>query len=521
MSFLVTDKLHERYLDRVANIMEQATILVRRRAYKRAFSIVAPLLQASRTQLGSVTRERACFHWSLFGTNRGLSGVSGGNAVLARAIFLLAVSLALSGCLEAPVSAQRQWVSDSFVNVRAAASNTAAAVDKLIINTPVTVVAKSDGFCEIVWGAQQRGFIACNLLTTKPVSLADVGTENLADGEPNPNYSPTRAFWLEPSYGRLLKAGMFFDMTMLPEKQRDLEEKSRDPKTGELPQIKRFPIPEFDAMCALLSKGIIVPKTLAVPPRPWDIKNTPLIHGSINLADPVFSWAYQQIKLPQAKPSYFKDANDIASLKVSADAISAQFEIPWSLQVTKPRYWSEAGVMGVGMVGAWDIGEVRQQLAQPVFSIAVDGAGRIMSAQSRMLETGMFGEDPSTCPRVKHIVWPKGNGIPAWPNGNELPPLLRLKTPLPFAQAKISVKKQTLVPPENLDQAVKFLRASMTGIDFDGDGSDDVAVWKAITLKYHELDLSYYESPLTLIFVNVQGNWLFLEFDYEPPEYCD
>ncbi len=86
MSFLVTDKLHERYLDRVANIMEQATILVRRRAHKRAFSIVAPLLQASRTQLGSVTGEKPCFHWSLFGINGGLSRV-----FLHAAVFLFVI----------------------------------------------------------------------------------------------------------------------------------------------------------------------------------------------------------------------------------------------------------------------------------------------------------------------------------------------------------------------------------------------------------------------------------------------
>ena len=55
--------------------MGQATILVRRRAYRRAFSIVAPLRQASRTQLGRVTRERSCFYWSLFGTNRGLAPI--------------------------------------------------------------------------------------------------------------------------------------------------------------------------------------------------------------------------------------------------------------------------------------------------------------------------------------------------------------------------------------------------------------------------------------------------------------
>ena len=54
-------------------------------------------------------------------------------------------------CAVASVQAepQAQWVSGSFVNVRASASKTAAVVDKLIINTPVSVLGQNDGFCEI------------------------------------------------------------------------------------------------------------------------------------------------------------------------------------------------------------------------------------------------------------------------------------------------------------------------------------------------------------------------------------
>ena len=441
-----------------------------------------------------------------------------------RATVLLAFIFTLSGCREASVGPQPQWVSGSFVSVRAAASKTAAVVDRLIINTPVTVVAQSEDFCEITWGTQQRGFIACNFLTTKPVSLADVGSETLPDGNPNPDYSPTRAFWLEPSYNRLLKAGYFFDNTVLPKKQRDLESKRTDPATGKLAQIRRFSIPEFDAMRALLSKGVIVPKTVAVPPRMWDIKNTPLFQGESEPRMAAFNWAYQQIKLPLAKPSYFKNANEIASPKVGADAISAQFEIVWSLQATKPPYWSEGGVMEPSIVGAWDIGDVRQQLAQPIYTIALDGAGRIMSAKSHMQETGMFGGEMPVCTPTltKRIVWPKGNGVPAWPAGNELPPLLRLMHPLPFTQAKISVEKQTLVTPRNLDSGVEFVSANMTGIDLDGDGIDDVAVWKAITRQYQDLDPGFpYYYPLTVIFVNVQGNWLFLECDDGYEVFCD
>ncbi len=345
-----------------------------------------------------------------------------------------------------------------------------------------------------------------------------MGIAKLADDKPNPNYSPTRAFWLEPSYNRLLKAGLFFDDTMLQEKQRDLESKGADPVTGKMPQIKRFPIPEFDAMRALLNKGLIVPKTLAAPARPWDLKNAPLIARQ---EAAVFNWAYQQIKLPPAKPSWFKNANDIASPKVSADAISAQFDIAWSLQVTKPRYWSENGINGVGMIGAWDIGNVSQQLAQPIYTVAVDGTGRILTAKSRMQTAGTLGEDPSGCTFAEHIAWPTDSGIPTWPAKNELPPLMRLMRPLPFTQAKISVKKQAMVHPKNLVQTVKFVRASMTGIDLDGDGVDDVAVWKAITRQFNEPGASTDDYPFTMIFVNVQASWLLLEHALERVEVCD
>lgn len=79
-------------------------------------------------------------------------------------------------------------------------------------------------------------------------------------------------------------------------------------------------------MRALLAKGLVSPKTLAAPPRPWDAKNGTINQDASSSAKNAYAWAWCQIKLPLVKPSLFKDANDIASPKVRADVISAQFE---------------------------------------------------------------------------------------------------------------------------------------------------------------------------------------------------
>lgn len=276
-------------------------------------------------------------------------------------------------------------------------------------------------------------------------------------------------------------------------------------------------------MRALLAKGLIAPKALAAGPRPWNVDDATFTpEWSQESASP-YVWAYHQIKLPPVKASLFKNTSEIGSPKASAEGISAQFGIPWSLQVTKPSYWANFEISGTNRVGVWDIGEVEQKLAQPVYTITVNEKGRINSVKNLIRKGDFFGENPNICSGGKHIEWPVEDGVTddAGHSSTDLPALLRLTRPLPFKQAKISTRQQTLVQPKNLGKEVKFVHASMTAIDLDGDGIDDVALWTGSNERPAYVSDGKYEINVKIIFVNVQGRWHFLEVDIDDAECAD
>jgi hypothetical protein len=169
---------------------------------------------------------------------------------------LLFVLLALSSF--AAESADSRWVHGSWVNVRSAASSKGDVVARLTANTPVTMLTDQGEWCEISAKTPEvHGFMACKLLGNKPLLLSDVGTAPPYGSKADPRYSPTRAFWIAPSVARLGAAAEFFWTTMLSDAQRKAERPDdlvvMDQRTAPV----RFPIPEFDAMKALLQNGIV------------------------------------------------------------------------------------------------------------------------------------------------------------------------------------------------------------------------------------------------------------------------
>jgi hypothetical protein len=162
----------------------------------------------------------------------------------------------------------QRWVVGSYVNIRAQAAKDAEVVDHLVANTLVTLLNSNADFCEISWGNNQHGFIACKLLGEQALNLAEIGTEWLPNYQPDPKHSPLRAFWLEPTISRLFEAGEHFRKVMLPAKQLLAENCYSDNATCEnqqavptAPELKRFKIPEFEAMKKLLIDGIIAPRS--------------------------------------------------------------------------------------------------------------------------------------------------------------------------------------------------------------------------------------------------------------------
>jgi hypothetical protein len=146
------------------------------------------------------------------------------------------------------VHAEERWVHGSWANVREGEEAQSVVIAHVTTNTRVELVAQHGERCEIVWGEpRQRGFVPCGLLGEKPLTLAE--TDN-----------PLRRFWIAPSVKRLFEAGEYFHHTLLPKKQWKLEHNEGDHSyhNGDTPpELVRYPVPEFEAMKAMLAKGIV------------------------------------------------------------------------------------------------------------------------------------------------------------------------------------------------------------------------------------------------------------------------
>ncbi|MDR0996468.1 MAG: SH3 domain-containing protein, partial [Zoogloeaceae bacterium] len=191
-----------------------------------------------------------------------------------------------AACFSGGAMAQEnaRFVHGSYVNVRENAAPDSAVVDHVTTNTPVEVLAQADKRCQIRYGADKTGFVPCNLLGNRKLTLAEVGQKWIADPDPakgnvdNPAYSPPRAFWISPSADGLLSAGEHFERTLLSKAQYELEHgvdpqgrwlmfdalDQDGPRDSEyealhyIPKLLRYPVPEFEAMKAVLENGIVV-----------------------------------------------------------------------------------------------------------------------------------------------------------------------------------------------------------------------------------------------------------------------
>ncbi|MDR2637504.1 MAG: hypothetical protein LBB55_04125, partial [Zoogloeaceae bacterium] len=184
--------------------------------------------------------------------------------------FSLKVALLSMPLLFCPaVQAEEMWVWGSWVNVRESADAQGTVINHVTTNTKVEAEAREGGMCEIEWGtaeAKKHGFVTCRLVGKRPLTLEEAtkGNNPLYNRESlantlkfNPQYSPPRAFWISPSMRALINVGEYFERTLLSGKQDDLERGGFEYTPDKLPPIVRYPVPEFEAMKALLEKGIV------------------------------------------------------------------------------------------------------------------------------------------------------------------------------------------------------------------------------------------------------------------------
>jgi hypothetical protein len=454
---------------------------------------------------------------------------------LPSAVYLAAIyALMMPQLACAENTSNSRWIQGSWVNVRTTAAADAPVTAHITTNTQVTLMAQRDKACEIAWGQDQHGFVPCKLLGERALTLAEVANRQNPDANLNPQYAPARAFWIAPSMAALFAAGKNFQQTLLSPEQLALEEGGQQPNTPNnvAPRLVRYPVPEFDAMKALLAKGLIASPDInpplltckqmqAVEEAHYKEFNAPLPQATQSWSEwqyphiENFPYAYMPVsdcripelpslRLPAITPSLFKSSKEIAPASAGTERIGANFGIMEHGRVTGGPKW-ELDYDTMRYTGAWDIGRYELTLDKPVVEHVI---GR----------TGLVGAYQWT-PQDKQTPYgPSGGcdeGLRNKRNGKELlagyphikDELMWFQSPvaLPFRTAKIKsrIEHVPAVQGANGDSGIR--RVAVYEIDLNGDGIPDFVQWDI----WGEPQISGPDPMITLreVFVNINGEW--------------
>lgn len=448
-----------------------------------------------------------------------------------------------------------RYINGSYVNVRANPVRNATVIDHVIVNTPVSLLSQSADYCEIKWGNDKRGFVACNLIGTQALRIEDFGTKYLLDAnnkpiidqnyrpKPNPAYSPLRVFWIAPSVEGLFEAGEYFQQIALPASQLQEELDFASKGGGEkVPELKRFPLPEFEAMKALMANGIVAPQFQYTAPTSWKtiqgLIQNPNDRNTLNrfqrlsrgmYFDNIEKYVaiYKGFSLPIVKPSFFKTLDAIGRPGDGAESLSAQYKIPFKMTVLGGPTWAGDNNSYPLLVGAWDIGEIEVKLTRPVYEVSVGIDGQLSIGETQVPSRNSRGDPSQYC--LDSFRMPTSNSLTigrkqiAQPwiffRFGSLPSLSNARVTIKTISSPIAEIQDEQAPtsgrPAKKKKAQKLLEVSkLEGhetsgwIDLDNDGADDLAVWDdggaGVDLDYHRQ---------RLIFANVMGQWYLLDAD--------
>ena len=434
-----------------------------------------------------------------------------------------------------------RWVHGSWVNVRARPEANAEVLTHLVANTQVQMdaAASSAKFCAITWGEGQHGFIACNLLGDKALRLEDFVDSNNRSSE-STNYFPARAFWMAPSFRRLQDAGSYFQETMLSPQQKALETVDSNFVWEKRPVLKRFPIPEFEAMKQRMMAGVIEPASpYFQPPAPWEellkLAKSEEIPGkkttdvTVRLHSSLFYTGVlvmlRQLDLPAAAPSYFKSLDELGRPSANPEEISRQYQMPYAIKPVSGPYWDNYEPSGINVIGWWDLGKVDVFLQKPVVKNMLMLNGSIKSTNSDLKYSlgvdsckqgfRFIGSEDQAEP-VKSLAQrkleslkprTKDEAILYFYTRTYLPPLhgsAKVTTQAPFKLQYDSKAKSNTFE--------HFSQASITTIDIDKDGIADFVIAEA----WHRgvmLDNATHQPAYRVIFVNAGGSWYLFDID--------
>ncbi len=404
-------------------------------------------------------------------------------------------------------ASETRWVHGSWINVRARPEANAEVLAHLVANTQVQMdaVASSAKFCAITWGEKQQGFVACNLLGDKALRLEDFVDSYNRTSE-STNYFPARAFWMAPSFSRLQDAGSYFQETMLSPQQKALETVDNKFVWEKRPALKRFPIPEFEAMKQRMMAGVIEPASpYFQPPAPWEellklakseeipgkktTEATTRLHSSLFYTGVLVM--LRQLDLPTAAPSYFKSLDELGRPSANPEELSRQYQIPYAIKPVSGPYWDNYEPAGINVIGWWDLGKVDVFLQKPVIKNMLMLSGRLKSTSSDMKYS--LGVD--NCKQGFRFIGP-----------GDQPEIVKS-----LAQRRLE--------PRAKDEAIlhfytfeHFSQASITSIDIDQDGVADFVIAEAWH-RGHMLETTIHQPGYRVIFVNAGGRWYLFDID--------
>jgi hypothetical protein len=440
-----------------------------------------------------------------------------------KTITLLGLALTLSPFATAAAT-ESMWIHGSWVNVRATAEAGSAVIEHVTTNTKVEVAARDGKTCEIVWGKAKRGFVPCSLLGEKPLTLAETN-------------NPLRRFWIAPSANALFHAGQHLQTTLLSKKQWNLEHHQDeqgnnlgyDDTASNPPKIMRYPVPEFEAMKALLAKGIV-----AGADRDLSLLNCQQIQAtSTNTSTPVIknleNWfssmdcsppPYTNLDLPKVRPSFFKNAKNIIPGDASTEHMSAHFGIVEHGKVTGEPYWNVTHDEEIlGYSGVWDIGSYGLELDKPVFEHVIGRSGLVGAYKWQPQDEGFLFNGEHMCEQL--FQRRSGDTEPVGDSVEYEDTLLVFHSPvaLPLQKAKISHHIRKIPVVENTEQnsvAYNIEHVEIYEIDINHDGIADFVVHD-FGGKYELYGDVFDVNVFHAVFVNINGKWYPFERNYYEP----
>lgn len=380
------------------------------------------------------------------------------------------------------------------------------------------------------------------MIGDRVIPLTEVGVRYLSVNVPNPNYSSTRAFWIQPSVERLLDAGRDFERKFLTPEELSIE---RGDWNGErpdpLPQPRRFKIPEFETMKALLSQGIVAAHSNVEPnniPRSaslarWsDLKRHAnegnpgdkfskynelrALHPIWGLRDPSVE-LLQRVELPAVGPSMFQDEQEIGRPFDSTELLSEKFAIPFKAVVTSGPTWLPDGHYNPAYVfGAWDAGTIETELTTDVFKHVVYLNGKVRTEPAR-IKGGVFPStdaDGSDCnlgfsfgdPAPKFWQnYPHDESAKSKSKGRAF--FFYTKNPIEHVATKVG-KTTVGLGVDGFSSATNYF------FDLNTDGTPDFLLWEGVGTSKQEIHDPGNALPhYRMAFINIAGEWWLLMVD--------